>query len=140
MSGAVASRLAFDDVEFGDELPVFRPDVGLPAVCRFCDVIGQRNPRFTDHAGARKQGLPGAIVPGIMSQALLGTLIHRWGEAARIVTIDTVFRAPVLVDTQPECRGVVTHIDADVRQVELDLTIVDERGQTRVLGTARVQL
>ena len=140
MSAPSPNPVTFDEIEFGAELPVFHPDVSLAAVTRFCDVIGHRNPRFTDHEGARRQGLPGAIVPGIQSQALLCTMIHRFAKDARIRTIDTVFRAPVLVDTRPECRGVVTDIDADAREIELDLTIVDESGVTRVLGTARVAL
>jgi acyl dehydratase len=98
------------------------------------------NARFTDHEGARRQGLPGAIVPGIMSQALLASLVHLWAPGAQIRTIDTVFRAPVLVDSSPLCRGVVTHLDPPQRSVELDLTITNESGETRVLGTAVVRL
>jgi len=46
----------------------------------------------------------------------------------------------VLVDSTPQCRGVVTDLDADARQVEVDLTIVNEANETRVLGTATVRL
>ena len=46
-------------------------------------------PRFIDHEPARKEGLPGAIVPGIMSQAVLAAVIHRWSPGCTIVRIDT---------------------------------------------------
>ena len=64
--------------------------------------------RFHDHEEARKEGLPGAIVPGIMSQGILVALIHRWAPARGVRKIDTIFRAPILVDSHPVARGVVT--------------------------------
>lgn len=137
----MAATRSFDSVKFGEELPEFRADVSLARVQLFAAAVGMKgNARFTDHEGARRQGLPGAIVPGIMSQALLASLIHLWAPGAQIRTIDTVFRAPVLVDSKPLCRGVVTHLDPPQRSVELDLTITNEAGETRVLGTAVVRL
>jgi acyl dehydratase len=97
-------------------------------------------PRFSDHEGARKEGLPGAIVPGVMSQAILVAMIHRWAENAELEKIDTVFRAPVLVDHRHSINGVVTNLEAESRSVDIDLTVVNEAGETRVMGTARVKL
>jgi len=128
---------AFSDVEFGEEFG-FEPDVSLPTVTEFARTVGMHTARFTDHEGAKKQGLPGAIVPGIMSQALLASLIHRFAPGCRIKTIDTVFRAPVLVDTRPLAKAVVTDLDEVEQMAELDLTITNEAGETRVLGTATV--
>lgn len=129
----------FRDVELGDELPEFCPDVSMPVIRRFThDAAYMPAPRFIDHEGARKEGLPAAIVPGIMSQGLLAALVHRWCPGACITSIDTIFRAPILVDSGPTCRGVVTDRDEASRTVEIDLTIVNEAGETPVLGTARV--
>jgi hypothetical protein len=130
----------FEQIEFGEDLPELRPDVSMGAVRRFAKLSGMMAARFTDHEGARKEGLPGAIVPGIMSQGLLASMIHRWAEPAHIEKIDTVFRAPILVDSAPRCKGVVTHVELDARTVEIDLTIETEAGETRVLGTAVVRL
>ena len=60
--------------------------------------------------------------------------------AASAARIDTVFRAPVLVDSSPVCRGVVTDTDAGARSVHIDLVIENEEGETRVMGTATVRL
>ena len=49
-------------------------------------------------------------------------------------------RAPVVVDSEPVCRGVVTDTDAETSSIEIDLTIENEAGETRVLGTALVEL
>ena len=72
---------------------------------------GWNGPRFTDHEAARKEGLPGALVPGIMSQGFLAAMIHRWAPEAEILNVDTVFRAPVIVDQTYSISGVVTDID-----------------------------
>lgn len=132
-------ELRFEDVEFGDELPELAPDVTMPTVQMFTRATKMNFGRFNDHEEARKSGLPGAIVPGIMSQGIMAAQIHGWAPNATIRKIDTIFRAPVLVDSQPRCRAVVTDIDEDERVVEIDLTLVNEDEETRVLGTALVE-
>jgi acyl dehydratase len=112
----------------------------METVRKFAGAAGMQTARFTDHDGARKQGLPGAIVPGIMSQGILAALIHRWAPGCSVQRIDTVFRAPVLVDSRALARGVVTEVDTSTGCVELDLVIENEAGEGRVLGTASVQL
>ena len=66
----------FSDVDFGDELPEFVPDISMEMVRRFGEVTRMTYWRFTDHEKAREAGLPGAIVPGIMSQGILVGMIH----------------------------------------------------------------
>ena len=128
------------DVEFGEQLPVFEPDTSLANVQRFGAASGWDSPRFTDHEHARKEGFPGALVPGIMSQGFLAAMIHRWAPDAQIENVDTIFRAPVVVDVKHRISGVVTDIDEDTNRVEIDLTLVNEADETRVLGTALVRL
>jgi hypothetical protein len=116
--------MRIEDVELGDELPEERPDVSLPTVKRFVEA----------------EGLPGALIPGIMSQGHLAAMIHRWAPGSHIVNLDTVFRTPMVVGTPVVVRGAVTGIDDD-GTIEIDCTIVSEAtGATGVLGTARVRL
>ena len=128
------------DVEFGDTLPVFDPDTRLANVARFVKAAHWFGPRFTDHEAARAEGLPGALVPGIMSQGFLAAMIHRWAPKAEILYVDTVFRAPVIVDQPCHINGVVTDIDEATGEVEIDLTVTNDAGETRVFGTARAKL
>lgn len=128
------------DVEFGEELPVFEPDTNLENVRRFVIAAGWNGPRFTDHEAAKKEGLPGALVPGIMSQGFLVAMIHSWAPEAKIVIIDTIFRAPLIVDQKCNITGTVTDIDEENAQVEIDLTVTNEAEETRVFGTATVSL
>ena len=129
---------AFEQIEFGEALPDFTPDVSLTNVKRFAQAAAMMAGRFIDHEEARQAGLPGAIVPGIMSQGILVALIHRWLPNAKVLSVDTVFRATVLVDSHPIARGVVTDIDEAERVIELDLMLQNERGETPVVGTARI--
>ncbi len=132
--------LGFDDVDFGAELPPIAPDVTLENVRRFTAASGMTFARFHDHEAARNEGLAGAIVPGIMSQGILVALIHRWAPGAVVRKIDTIFRAPILVDSHPVARGVVTDKNDETRTLEIDLTIQNEAKETRVVGTATVEL
>ena len=129
-----------EDIEFGAELPAFDPDTSLDNVKRFGEHVGWGGGRFTDHEAARKEGFPGAIIPGVMSQGFLGAMIHRWAPKAQIITIDTIFRAPVLVDQPHHINGVVTNIEEDDGLVEIDITVTNEANETRVLGTATIKL
>lgn len=130
----------FEDVELGDELPETHPDVSLEQVRKFVEAANMDFPRFTDDAAAKAEGLPGALVPGIMSQGLLAAMIHRWAPGCRIKALDTVFRFPVLVGSSPRCAGAVTDIDEDAKTVTIDLTLTSQTGETSLLGTAVVEL
>ena len=99
---------SFESVEFGEELPEFEPDVSIANVRRFAKAANMMAGRFTDHDQAREAGLPAAIVPGIMSQGILVSLIHRWAPNANVIAVDTIFRAPLLVDSKPIASAVVT--------------------------------
>jgi acyl dehydratase len=130
----------YEEVEFGEELPAFQPDVSLANVRRFTGAAGMTFPRFHDHEAARKEGLPGAIVPGIMSQGILAALVHRWAPGARVLKIDTVFRSPILVDSKPLAKGVITDKNDADRTIVIDLTIQNEANESPVVGTATVAL
>ena len=130
--------MKFEDVELGDDLPVEHPDVSMERVVRFTKAANHEFPRFTSHEAAKAEGLPGALVPGIMSQALLATMVHRWAPGSRIIKLDTVFRGHVVVDTDVTIEGAVTDTDDETRTVEIDLTVTNAEGRTGVMGTALV--
>lgn len=130
------------DVEFGAELAPFEPDTSLSTVTPFAAAVGwgDGGGRFSDHDRARAQGLPGALVPGILAMGFLTTMIHRWAPAGRVEHVDTVFRAPLLADAPCHLSAVVTDIDEDKGLVELDLSVKNDAGESRIFGTARVRV
>ena len=126
------------DVEFGAEVTSPDSDTSLSNVRAFADAVGWQAARFQDHERARQEGLPGALVPGIMGVGFLASMIHEWAPSARIASIDTVFRAPMLADEPLLLVAVVTDVDEKRQQVELDLTAQNQRNETRLFGTAVV--
>ncbi|MEM7100443.1 MAG: hypothetical protein AAF541_19400 [Pseudomonadota bacterium] len=128
------------DVEFGVELPSFEPNTDLQLCGDFAEAVGWPRGRFSDHEEAQKQGLPGALVPGIMGMGFLTTTIHNWSENAKVEHIDTVFRAPMMAGQSLIIGAVVTDIDEDEGLVEMDMTLKNQAGETRVFGTATVRL
>ncbi|MEJ6591650.1 MAG: hypothetical protein QNL99_06705 [SAR86 cluster bacterium] len=128
------------EVVFGEDLPTFEPDTSLAITKQFAALVGWGGARFSDHEAARKEGLAGAMVPGILNQGYLVAMIHHWAPDAEIKAIDTVFRAPVIADEKHTISGVVTDVNEEDGQVEIDLTVSNEKGETRVFGTATVQL
>ncbi len=131
--------MRYEDIELGDELPTEHPDISMERIRQFTEAAKMAFPRFTDHEAAKAEGLPGALVPGIMSQGLLAAMIHRWAPGCRVKSLDTVFRAPLVVGTVPTVNGAVTDTDDEARTAELDLTVMTNDGRTSVLGTAIVQ-
>ena len=129
-----------NDVEFGEELASFTPDTSLKNCSKFARAVGWGGPRFESHEGAQKEGFPGALVPGIMGMGFMTSTIHAWAPSAKIEKIDTIFRAPMIADTASIIGAVVTDIDSDEGLVELDMTIKNDAGETRVLGTATVRI
>ncbi len=129
------------DVTFGAELEAFQPDTSLAATSAFAEAVGWgRGGRFSDHAKARSEGLPGALVPGIMAMGFLTSMIHHWAPCAKVEFVDTVFRAPMLADEPCFVDAVVTDIDEEAGTVELDLTVKNAAHETRVFGTATVRI
>ena len=130
------------DVEFGVELGPFEPDTSLAATAGFAEAVGwgEGAGRFSDHAAAREQGLPGALVPGLLTLGFLTSMIHRWAPTGRVASVDTVFRAPLLAESQVEINAVVTDVDEESGAVELDLSAKNDKGENGVFGTATVIL
>ncbi|MFK7896104.1 MAG: MaoC family dehydratase [Myxococcota bacterium] len=140
MSAAKSEAKTFEEVEFGEDLPTIDADISLPNVQTFAKAAEMMAGRFIDHDEARKAGLPSAIVPGIMSQGILVSLIHAWAPNAEVLNVDTIFRALVLVDSKATASGVVTDIDDETKIIEIDLMIKNEKGETPVVGTAKIRL
>ena len=128
------------DVEFGEELPAYVPNTTLKRSAEFASIVGWEGARFSDHEKAKKEGLAGAMVPGILNQAYFSAMIHKWAPNATLLSIDTIFRAPVIADQAYNMQATVTDIDENAGIIEIDLIMSNEKKETRVLGTARISL
>ncbi len=134
------STLYFEDIEEGDELPAIDLFLGKDQVRQYARTAGMYVPRFTDDAGARAEGLPGMIAPGVMSMGLLARMISDWNPAAQIKRIGTTFRSPVLPDRHVHLRGAVTQKIETDHTAECDIWLENDDGERWVIGTATVAL
>ena len=133
----------FDDVELGDEIGPLVKVVADDEVVNFCEQWGNPMPnRFTDAAIAEKARLPGPILPGVMSMALMAQLLTQWAGPNAVKDLDLVFRQPVPHNKPLSIAATVT----DTRQedgenlVECDILMTGEQGERYVGGTALVVL
>ncbi|MFH1140724.1 MAG: MaoC/PaaZ C-terminal domain-containing protein [Chloroflexota bacterium] len=133
-----------DQVEMGDELASVEKEVTDQMVLDFCEVWsgGGGMGRFTDHEAARKEGLPGAILPGIMSMSYMAQFLAGWADGGLVKKLDVVFRQPVVHPQTISLVGVITDKNqvGDENQVECDVYIQNSHGDRLVGGKATVVL
>jgi acyl dehydratase len=130
----------FDAIEEGDDLAPWNRFLAKDEVRAYAHASASAFPRFTDDAGARKEGLPGMIAPGNMSVGLFTAMLERWSGPGSVARLGTTFRGLVLPDRTVHLRAVVTQKDERTRSVEVDLWMESDEGDRLVIGTATVKL
>ena len=133
----------FEDVEMGDEVGPLVTEATDEGVVSFCRVWDNSIPnRFTDAEEAEKSGLPGPIVPGIMSMALMARLLTDWAGPEALRDLDLVFRQPVPHNQPLEITATITDTrqDAGENLVECDILMTGAAGERYVGGKAVVAL
>ena len=136
----MSTRLRFDDVQEGDELPTREFVLSKTQVREYARAGGLWTPRFTDDEGARQEGLPGMITPGNMSLGLLATFLESWAGAGSLRRLGATFRGLVIPDRTVRLRAVVTQKEASRRTVEVDVWLESDEGERGVIGTATLAL
>jgi len=109
-----------------------------------CYALAARMPggRFMSDEAARKEGLPGQIVPGNMSIALFARVIAAAWPTAELLQLHATFRGLVRPEVPLVVHGVVTetHRDAHGDRIECDLVLEGAEGDRWVTGTASIRL
>jgi acyl dehydratase len=132
----------FEDVEVGDELAELEICPTTADVVRYVKVARMESGRFTDDAHARREGLPGAIIPGNMSLGFLSRMVAEFFPRGTLKTLTANFRATVPHNTPLLCSGVVTEKQEQGAEnlVFCDLVLTNEEGERYVQGTAQIAL
>ena len=127
----------------GDEIGPLEIVATDEGVVSFCELWGSSMPsRFTDQTIAEQSRLPGPIVPGIMSMALVCQLLTSWAGPVALRDLDLIFRQPVPHNQTLIISGTIT----DTRQengenlVECDMQMTSGEGNRHVGGKAIVAL
>ncbi len=133
--------MTFDEVQIGSAIGPEHIFVSKDQTRKYARACGLDAPRFTDDEGAKKEGLPGMILPGNMSLGLLSKVVTDWirGSSARLTRLSTTYRVPVQPDHTLTIQGFVTHSYPESRQCEIDVWIENEDAERLVTGTATVE-
>ena len=133
----------FEDVELGDEIGPLQKVAADGEVVEFCQLWGNPMPnRFTEAAIAAKANLPGPILPGVMSMALMAQLLTQWGGAGALKDLDLVFRQPVPHNRPLTLTATITDVREEEGEhlVECDIFMTGTEGERYVGGKAVVTL
>ncbi|MGH7785264.1 MAG: MaoC family dehydratase [Candidatus Binatia bacterium] len=138
----MTTRLSFDSVEVGDDLPALRLTLSNEQVRAYAEAADMPGGRFLSDAAAQAEGLPGQIVPGNLSLALFSRLLGAWGAGARLKRLSATFRALVRPNVPLVLNAVVVekHLSDHGNFVECDLVLENADGDRLVTGTATVEL
>jgi len=128
-------------IEIGHEIPKLELTLSGDQVRRYATTAAMPGPRFMSDEAARKEGLPGQILPGNMSMALLSRMLLDWLPAAHLEKLGVTFRGVVLPGKKITCRGFVTdrRDEGGSTALECDL-ILECDGERRVTGLAVLRL
>ena len=134
---------SFKDVELGDQIGPLETEATDEGVISFCRVWDNPMPnRFTDSETAKKVGLPGPIVPGIMAMAIITRLLTDWAGPECLRDLDVVFRQPVPHHQPLTVSATITDTREEDGQnlVECDVMLTGSQGERYVGGKAIVAL
>src|SRR5262249_40811133 len=140
VSAAMAARFA--DIDVGHELRTLTVTLRGAEVTRYAVAARMPGGRFMGDEEARKEGLPGQIVPGNLSMALFSRLIAESFPGATLTRLSATFRGLVRPGYALLIHGVVTekHSSEDGDFIECDLILESAEGDRWVTGTATVRL
>ncbi len=134
------TALAFADIEPGDDLPAREIDLDGGWIAAHARAMDMAVPRFTDDEGARREGLPGQIMPGAMSIGLLASTLLAWAPAARLIRVGTTFRGLARAGGRARILGMVIDTDHATRRVECEMWMQDATsGDRLVVGTMTLE-
>jgi acyl dehydratase len=134
---------SFEQINIGDTLGPLELFVSKDQCRNYAKIMGMGEiaGRFTDDAAARKEGLPGMILPGNMSLGLLSKLVTDWigSSNAALTRISTTYRVPVQPDHTLTLHGFITNKNPAERTAEVDVWIENEEAERLVTGTATIE-
>jgi acyl dehydratase len=132
----------FPDIDVGHEVKPLRLTLTGEQVKRYAIIARMPGGRFMSDEAARREGLPGQIVPGNMSLALFSRLLNEAFPGTNLRRLSGTFRGLVRPGVALVISGVVTekhHTDhGDL--IECDLVLESAEGDRLVTGTATIEL
>jgi len=141
----MATKISWDDVEVGSELPGQSFPVTRETLVRYAGASGDFNPIHWNGRFATEVGLPDVIAHGMFTMAEAARVVTDWvGDPGALVEFGVRFTKPVVVPDD----GVGASIDVagkvavklDDRRVRVDLVVTSAGGKVLGVPRAIVQL
>ena len=128
-------------IEIGHEIPRLEIVLSGDDVRRYATTANMPGPRFISDEVAKKEGLPGQILPGNMSMALVARMVSDWLPEARLAKLGVTVRGIVQPGKPIVCSGFVTDRRENGDRIELDCDVILEQGgERRITGLAVVEI
>lgn len=130
------------ELDVGDELQRMNLTLNSEQVRGYAQAARMPGGRFESDEAAKREGLPGQIVPGNFSIALFCRLLAEAFPTAQLQRLNATFRGIVHPGEPLSIHGVVTERreQDDGIFLECDLVLEGPEGDRRVTGTATVRL
>lgn len=150
----MAKQIFWEDIEVGAELPPLPKVATSLMLVKWAGASGDFNPHHYEDAFAKTQGTGGTIVHGLLKHAWLIQFVTNWmGDEGALKKFGCQYRGmdyPRLMKTMNEpvdgetwhCKAKVTkkYIEGEEHFVDLEIGVVNGKGETTTPGTATVVL
>ncbi|MGH7820092.1 MAG: MaoC family dehydratase [Candidatus Binatia bacterium] len=124
-------------IEIGSPIPPLELTVRGEDVRRYALAAGMPGQRFLSDEGARREGLPGQILPGNMSMSLLSRMVLDWLPGAKLEKLGVTFRGLVFPGKAITCSGFVVDRSEAEGRVHIECDVVLEcGGERKITGVA----
>jgi acyl dehydratase len=135
-------RLFFEDVKEGDEGPSRLHVLTRIDLVKYAGASGDFNPMHTDEVQAKAAGQPSVFGHGMFSMGLLGSAITDFVGVGNLTHYKVRFSRQTWPDEKLTTRVVVTgkRVEGDKHLVDLDVRLVNEEGEEKVVGEATAAL
>jgi len=135
----MASKLRFESVNVGDEIPPFAVQVSRPDFVRYAGASGDFVPLHYDQTFVEAAGIPNVFAQGMFTAGLLSHCVTDYVGAGQVRNFKVRFATIVWPGDTVTCRGKVTRkYEADgQRLVEGDLEVLNQKGEVAIKGSFR---
>jgi acyl dehydratase len=129
--------LAFETARVGDKLPELKlPPITRLQLALYCGGSGDHNPIHVDTDFAKSAGMKDVFAHGMLSMCFMGRLITSVVIQSQLKRFGVRFVAITWVGDEITVGGRVASIEKQERRLTLELSCVNQRGETTLQGDA----
>ncbi len=127
----------------GDEIPeLLTPPISRLTLALYAGASGDHNPVHVDLDFARYHGMNDVFAHGMLATAYLGRMLTNWVPQDALISFGVRFVAISQVHDELGCRGriVERYEENGEQRARVELSVVNQNDETRVVGDAEVRL